>query len=133
LSEKCVVVGYSLEQKGYRCYNAITKELRVSRDVVFDELLSWYVECKTLQVEEIDAGQMPQKSERLQESIELSGPSVSSPSTSTKEVSPWSRKLKRNVIDTKESTNKLKGKMEEDDHLWIENPTKQESKSQSSL
>ena len=41
-SEKCVFVGYSIEQKGYRCYNPITKELRVSKDVVFDELVSWY-------------------------------------------------------------------------------------------
>ncbi len=41
-AEKCVFVGYSLEQKGYRCYNPVTRELRVSRDVVFDEMSSWY-------------------------------------------------------------------------------------------
>ena len=40
--EKCIFVGYSLQQKGYRCYNPVTHELRVSRDVVFDELRSWY-------------------------------------------------------------------------------------------
>ena len=40
--EKCIFVGYSLQQKGYRCYNPVTRELRVSRDVVFDELSSWY-------------------------------------------------------------------------------------------
>lgn len=28
--------------KGYRCYNPTTHELRVSRDVVFDEMSSWY-------------------------------------------------------------------------------------------
>ena len=36
-SEKCVLVGYSYEQKGYKCYNPRTKQVRVSRDVVFDE------------------------------------------------------------------------------------------------
>ena len=42
-SEKCVLVGYSYEQKGYKCYNPQTKQVRVSRDVVFDESASWYL------------------------------------------------------------------------------------------
>ena len=41
-SEKCIPVGYSLEQKGYKCYNPSTQKVRVSRDVVFDESASWY-------------------------------------------------------------------------------------------
>ena len=41
-AEKCIFIGYSLEQKGYRCYNPTTREMRVSRDVVFDEMSSWY-------------------------------------------------------------------------------------------
>ena len=36
-AEKCILVGYSDEQKGYKCYNPLTKQARVSRDVVFDE------------------------------------------------------------------------------------------------
>ena len=36
-SEKWVLVGYSYEQKGYKCYNPQTKQVRVSRDVAFDE------------------------------------------------------------------------------------------------
>ena len=39
-SEKCILVGYSLEQKGYKCYNPSTQKVRVSRHVVFDESAS---------------------------------------------------------------------------------------------
>ena len=42
-AEKCISVGYSDEQKGYKCYNPRTKQARVSRDVVFDESASWYL------------------------------------------------------------------------------------------
>ena len=41
-AKKCIFIGYSLEQKGYRCYNPVTQKLRVSRDVVFDEMSTWY-------------------------------------------------------------------------------------------
>ena len=41
--EKCILVGYSDEQKGYKCYNPGTKQARVSCDVVFDESASWYL------------------------------------------------------------------------------------------
>ena len=97
---------------------------------MFDELSSWYVESKTLQVEEFEESQIQQRHEKTQESIELSGPSISSPSTSTKEVSPWSGKLKKNEVDTKGSTNKLKGKIEEEDQLWIERPSGNEDEEQ---
>ena len=40
--EKCILVGYSLEQKGYNRYNHRTKKVRVNRDVEFDETSSWY-------------------------------------------------------------------------------------------
>ena len=45
-AKKCVFIGYSLEQKGYRCYNSSTRDVRVSKDVVFDEMASWYFEVK---------------------------------------------------------------------------------------
>ena len=40
-AEKCILVDYSDEQKGYKCYNPRTKQARVSHDVVFDESASW--------------------------------------------------------------------------------------------
>ncbi len=40
--EKCILIGYSLEQKGYKCFNPSTQKLQVSRDVVFNEMVSWY-------------------------------------------------------------------------------------------
>ena len=42
-AEKCMLVGYSDEQNGYRRYNPRTKQAQVSRDVVFDESASWYL------------------------------------------------------------------------------------------
>ncbi len=44
--EKCIFIGYSLEQKGYKCFNPSTQNLQVSRDVVFDEMVSWYPPLK---------------------------------------------------------------------------------------
>ena len=41
-SKKCIFIGYAIEQKGYRCYKPITNYVKVSRDVVFDELIPWY-------------------------------------------------------------------------------------------
>ena len=51
-AEKCVFIGYSLEQKGYRCYNPLKREVKVSRDVVCDELNSWYGGKKVLLIDE---------------------------------------------------------------------------------
>jgi hypothetical protein len=39
-AEKCIFIGYFLEQKGYRCFNPSTQKLQVSRDVVYDEMVS---------------------------------------------------------------------------------------------
>ncbi|WP_208972683.1 hypothetical protein, partial [Escherichia coli] len=45
-AEKCVFIGYSLEQKGYKFNNPVTHQLRVSRDVVFDKMSNWYDDVK---------------------------------------------------------------------------------------
>jgi len=45
-AEKCIFIGYSLEQKGYSSFNPSTWKLQVSRDVVFDEMVNWYPPLK---------------------------------------------------------------------------------------
>ena len=39
---KCAFMGYSSTQKGYKCYNPVTKRLVVSRDVKFDETTPYF-------------------------------------------------------------------------------------------
>jgi hypothetical protein len=85
-AEKCVFIGYSLEQKGYRCYNPVTSKMRVSRDVVFDEMNSWYADVKdTIGA---DADEHVVTKNAGQQSQTLSGPRESPSSGSTNR--PWS-------------------------------------------
>ena len=39
---KCIFVGYSPTQKGYKCVDPITKKCIVSRDIRFDETVPYY-------------------------------------------------------------------------------------------
>ena len=67
-AEKCVFIGYSLERKGYWCYNPLTRQLKKSRDVVFDEMSSWYKFEKAIEAdldENIAAKNVRQESHRL--------------------------------------------------------------------
>ena len=71
-AEKCILVSYSDEQKGYKCYNPRTKEVRVSRYVVFDELASWYFpsppiphDSILISKDEISEAEMPQHNEEI--------------------------------------------------------------------
>ena len=85
-SEKCVLVGYSFEQKGYNCYNPRTKQVRVIRDFVFDESASCYLPSipdlksnPSSKDEVSEAGMLPDELEigALEESLiafRLSGP-----------------------------------------------------------
>jgi transposase InsO family protein len=59
-AEKCFFIGYSLEQKGYRCFNPSTRRWQVSRDVMFDEMVSWYPPLKIAEDGEAKTGDVPQ-------------------------------------------------------------------------
>jgi hypothetical protein len=39
-AKKCIFIGYSWEQKGYRSFNPSTQKLQVNRDVMFDEMVN---------------------------------------------------------------------------------------------
>jgi hypothetical protein len=64
-AEKCSLVGYSDEQKGYKCYKPQTKQACVSHDVVFDKSTSWYLpptlqpEANSSSDEEVSEAEMP--------------------------------------------------------------------------
>jgi hypothetical protein len=79
-AEKCIFIGYSLEQKGYRCFNPSIRKLQVSRDVVFDEMVSWYSPLKITKDGKTKNGDVSSNVE--QESQLISGPQESSISES---------------------------------------------------
>jgi transposase InsO family protein len=62
-ADKSIFIGYSLKQKGYRCFNPSTRKLQVSRDVVFDEMASWYPPLKIVEDGEGKNGDVPSKVE----------------------------------------------------------------------
>ena len=41
-SEEYILIGYLSAKKAYKCFNPSTREVRKSRDIVFDESASWY-------------------------------------------------------------------------------------------
>jgi hypothetical protein len=44
---ECVFLGYSAEHKGYRCWDPVTRRMRTSQDVVFDESRLFYLRSTT--------------------------------------------------------------------------------------
>jgi hypothetical protein len=84
-AKKCIFIKYSLEQKGYRCFNPFTRKLQVNKDVVFDEMVSWYSPLKVVEGGEVRNGDVSSNVE--QESQLISGPLKSTISGSSS--TPW--------------------------------------------
>ncbi len=100
-AEKCIFIGYSLKQKGYRCFNPSTRKLQVSRDVVCDEMVSWYSPLKIVEDGEAINGDVSSNVE--QESQLISGPQESSISGSNS--IPWKGRLRSsNIVDGSSQT-----------------------------
>jgi len=93
-AEKCIFIGYFLEQKGYRCFNPSTRKLHMSRDVVFDEMISLYSSLKITEDGEARNGDVSSNVE--QESQLISGPQESSISGLSN--TPWKGKLRSSNI-----------------------------------
>jgi hypothetical protein len=93
-AEKCIFIGYSSKQKGYRCFNPSTRKLQVSRNVIFDEMASWYSPLKVAKDGEAKNGDVSSNVE--QESQLISGPQESSINGSSS--TPWKGRLKSSSI-----------------------------------
>jgi hypothetical protein len=93
-AEKCIFIGYFSEQKGYKCFNPSTRKLQVIKDVVFDEMVSWYSPLKVAEDGEAENGDVSSNVE--QESQLINGPQESSISGSNS--TPWKGKLKSSNI-----------------------------------
>ena len=105
-AEKCIFVGYSLEQKGYKCYNPITRELRISRDVVFDEMSSWYCDVQDT-IEDDVKNDVVVQNVKPQSQV-LSGPQESSSLGFVEK--PWSGRLRTQVTPSSTGNVSRKGK-----------------------
>jgi hypothetical protein len=92
--EKCIFIGYSLEQKGYRCFNPSTQKLHVSINVVFNEMVSWYSPLNIAEDGEAKNGDVSSNVE--QKSQLINGPQESSIGGFGN--IPWKRKLKSSNI-----------------------------------
>ncbi len=92
-AEKCIFIGYSLEQKKYKCFNPSTWKLQMNRDV-FDEMVSWYPPLKIVEDGEAKNGDVPSNVE--QESQLISGPQKSSINGSNS--TPWKGRLRSSNI-----------------------------------
>jgi hypothetical protein len=100
-AEKCIFIGYSLKQKGYRCFNSSTRKLQVNKDVVFDEMVSWYPRLKIAEDGEAKNGDVPSNVE--QESQLISEPQESSIIGSSN--TPWKGRLRSsNIVDGSSQT-----------------------------
>ncbi|MCO5554144.1 hypothetical protein L7F22_007670 [Adiantum nelumboides] len=80
---KYVFIGYLFEQKGYKCYNPFTRQVRLSK-VVLDEMATWYADVKD------DSGVDVKKSVAEKNSdVQSQGLSKPQESTASSHVANW--------------------------------------------
>ncbi len=65
-------IEYSLEQKGYKCFNSSTQKFQVGKNVVFNEMISWYSSMKITKDGKVKNGDV--SSNVKQESQLINGP-----------------------------------------------------------
>jgi hypothetical protein len=122
--DKCIFIGYSLEQKVYRCFNPSTQKLQVSKDVVFDEMVSWYSPLKVAINGEARNGDVSSNVE--QKSQLISGPQESSINRSSS--TPWKGRLRSSNIVHGSSQTSSRNPHVDDDSNDSEKSAGEESK-----
>ena len=79
-----------MQQKGYGCYNPSTRKFTMSKDVVYDEMSSWYKPINV--IDDVDAQNGNAAQNLQQQSQNISGLGVSSSSGS--HSLPWTGRLR---------------------------------------
>ncbi len=123
-AKKCIFIGYSLEQKGYRCFNPSTRKLQVSRDVVFNEMVSWYPPLKVTKDGKARNGDV--SSNVKQESQLINGPQESSISGSSS--TPWKGRLRSSNIVHGSSQTSFRNLHVDDESSDLEKSVREESR-----
>ncbi|MCO5604334.1 hypothetical protein L7F22_058499 [Adiantum nelumboides] len=118
-AEKSIFIGYSIEQKGYKCYNLVTRQVRVNKDVVFDEMTTWYAEVK----DDIGADVNKSVVDNLDaHSQVLNGPQGSLASNHV--ANSWSERLRKEVSPASSINISRKGKEKVDESMRMPNVTR---------
>jgi hypothetical protein len=123
-AEKCIFIGYFLEQKGYRCFNLSIRKLQVSKDVVFDEMVSWYSPPKIAEDGEVRNGDV--SSNVKQGSQLVSEPQKSSITGSNS--TPWKGRSKSSSIVHGSSQASFRISHVDDESSGLEKSVGEESK-----
>ncbi|MCO5564358.1 hypothetical protein L7F22_018018 [Adiantum nelumboides] len=111
--------GFLQAKKGYKCYNPVTRQVTVSRDVVFDEMATWYADVKD------DIGADVKKSVAENSNVQsqvLSGPQGLPASSHV--ANPWSGRLHNEGSPTRSINVSRKGKEKEVEPTCFEEAAK---------